>query len=103
MEICELLGVAGDSDSSMKNLEESKKTFPEIDHLQIALDEASIYLIENYDKKGIKYRKTIMDQKELVTCGCCNETETIEYWLKHDYDPNEWNCPEDFIEWIKSK
>jgi len=28
-----------------------------IDHLQIALDEASIYLIENYDKKGIKYRK----------------------------------------------
>ena len=56
MEICELFGVAGDS--SMKNLEESKKkTFPEIDHLQIALDEASIYLIENYDKKGIKYRK----------------------------------------------
>ena len=56
MEIYELLGVAGDS--SMKKLEESKKkTFPEIDHLQIALDEASIYLIENYDKKGIKYRK----------------------------------------------
>ena len=31
--------------------------FPETDYLQIALDEASIYLIENYDKKGIKYRK----------------------------------------------
>ena len=26
-----------------------------IDHLQKALDEASIYLVENYDKKGIKY------------------------------------------------
>tara|TARA_B110000495_G_scaffold45882_1_gene37978 strand:- start:769 stop:900 length:132 start_codon:yes stop_codon:yes gene_type:complete len=42
----------------MKKLEESKKkTFPENDYLQIALDEASIYLIENYDQKGIKYRK----------------------------------------------
>jgi len=37
--------------------ETKKKTFPENDHLQKALDEASIYLIENYDKKGIKYRK----------------------------------------------
>ncbi len=49
-------------------LEESKKKiFPENcnsncwcqfpNHLQIALDDASIYLIENYDKKGIKYKK----------------------------------------------
>ena len=30
-----------------------------IDHLQKALDEASIYLVENYDKKGIKYKKDI--------------------------------------------
>jgi len=45
----------------------------------------------------------IMDKKQLVTCGCCNETETIEYWLKNDYDPNQWGCAEDFIEWIKSK
>ena len=29
----------------------------EKDHLQLALDEASIYLIDNYDKKGIKYKK----------------------------------------------
>jgi len=28
-----------------------------IDHLKITIKEARIYLIENYDKKGIKYRK----------------------------------------------
>ena len=71
----------------MKKQEETKKkTFPENDHLQKALDEASIYLIENYDKKGIKYRKRDFPDddsyQEYKKLG--GKSSEKEYFKNHD-------------------
>ncbi len=43
-----------------------------------------------------------MNKEELVTCSCCNHTASIEWWVTYEYNPKEWGCVGDFINWIKS-
>lgn len=43
-----------------------------------------------------------MNMSKKITCKCCNETDTIENWLKAGFEPNEWNNWQDYILYLQS-